>query len=287
MKLAVSPTRLGEHENAFGFLRLLFASLVIVSHVPEVVDADARRELLHMLTGTITFGRFAVWGFFIISGYLITGSLLNSRSIVSYFVKRSARIYPAFIVASLTCLVLVVPLSGGSWGSGPLVTVIGALIRTAILARPIAHDVFPGQNFNDDAAGLNGAMWTIQYEFLCYLLVVVLLVTGVFRRPALVPALSIALLAVGTFAHDTLPAWLSRRSLFPGDPEQLFILPGIFLAGASFYVYRSKVRFGRIPIILTTIAFVACLSSARTAAFGYAAFGSYLIFAAAKAGAGT
>jgi peptidoglycan/LPS O-acetylase OafA/YrhL len=80
MKLAETPSRLGGHSNAFGFLRLLFASLVIFSHVSEIVDKNAIRELLYRITGDMTFGRFAVWGFFVISGYLITGSLLASSS---------------------------------------------------------------------------------------------------------------------------------------------------------------------------------------------------------------
>ena len=84
MKLAETPSRLGGHSNAFGFLRLLFASLVIFSHVPEIVDKNANRELLYRITGEMTFGRFAVWGFFVISGYLITGSLLASSSKYSY-----------------------------------------------------------------------------------------------------------------------------------------------------------------------------------------------------------
>ena len=70
MKLVDKPNRFDQHRNAFGFLRLTFASLVIVSHVPEIVDNDSRREILHQITGVLTFGNFAVWGFFVISGYL-------------------------------------------------------------------------------------------------------------------------------------------------------------------------------------------------------------------------
>lgn len=287
MKLAETPSRLGGHSNAFGFLRLLFASLVIFSHVPEIVDKNANRELLYRITGEMTFGRFAVWGFFVISGYLITGSLLASSSKYSYLIKRVARIYPAFIVASFVCIVLVVPLSGGTWTSGLPAALAAGGARMAILARPMAEGVFPGQSFNDYATGLNGAMWTIQYEFLCYLMVLALMVVGAFRKPISVPFLSFALIAVGTFCVGVLPAGLARRSLFPGGPEQLFLLTGIFLAGSSFYLYRAKVHFDRRIILLASAGLIAFMFNVYTAPIGYAVFGTYLIFAAAKTGAGT
>lgn len=66
--LTTTPDQLTRHANAFGFLRLLLASMVIVSHTPELVDGNQHRELLARLTGTNTFGAFGVAGFFVISG---------------------------------------------------------------------------------------------------------------------------------------------------------------------------------------------------------------------------
>jgi peptidoglycan/LPS O-acetylase OafA/YrhL len=46
--------------NNFGFLRLLFAALVVVSHSPELVDGNTSREILTQIFGTMSFGGIAV-----------------------------------------------------------------------------------------------------------------------------------------------------------------------------------------------------------------------------------
>ncbi|MDE2405457.1 MAG: acyltransferase [Sphingomonadales bacterium] len=286
MELAGKPSRFGKHHNAFGFLRLLFASLVIVSHVPEIIDVGPQREILHRLTGTITFGNFAVYGFFVISGYLITGSLLGSNSIAAYARKRAARIYPGFAAASLVCLLVVAPLSGAAFSGPAWRTAAISVVRIVLLARPVAEHPFAGQTYSGDAVGLNGAMWTIQYEAACYAVVVLLMVMGLLRNRWLTPALAAALILIGTFGENHLPWWLSHGILFPGAPDQIFTLSGIFLAGASFYLYRDEIGFRPALVCLCAALFVATLFDRHTVAFGYAIFGSYLIFAAAKAGAG-
>lgn len=62
--------------------------------------------------GKIPLGTLAVFAAFMGSGYLITSSLTHSTSALSYLLKRVARIHPAFIAASLFCLLVGVPLAG-------------------------------------------------------------------------------------------------------------------------------------------------------------------------------
>ena len=104
-----------------GILRLLFATLVIVSHTAEMADGNRSREPLTRLFGTISFGELAVDAFFVISGYLIVASFMASDTISSYLKKRCFRIYPGFIVASLICLFVVATLVGGASATFPII----------------------------------------------------------------------------------------------------------------------------------------------------------------------
>lgn len=178
--------RFGEHQNAFGFLRLLFASLVIVSHTIEVNDGNSRREPLTRLFGTLTFGQFAVAGFFLISGFLITASYLKSSSPEDYMRKRITRIYPGFIICSVICMVAFGPLGGGDPPVGVKHAVIAPIIRALILCPPVMDNVFMGSHYRH----LNGAAWTIQYELLCYIVVLALGTLRMIDKPVIVIVLS-------------------------------------------------------------------------------------------------
>src|ERR1700760_4196820 len=109
---SVQPDTAKPHRNNFGFFRLLVATLVIVSHSAEIIDANRSRELLTSFGGKLTFGEIAVDGFFIISGYLILKSFQQSASTFSYLMKRVRRIYPGFLVAWLACIFIVAPIGG-------------------------------------------------------------------------------------------------------------------------------------------------------------------------------
>ena len=257
--------RFGKHRNAFGFLRLLFASLVIVSHTPEMADGNRSREILTQLFGTISFGELAVDGFFIISGYLVVGSYLKQPHFLLYLEKRIKRIYPAFIAAWLFVLFIVAPLAGAK-SSDIIHTASRSVYWMAVLGAPIVHGVFAGT----PQPGLDNPMWTIAFEFRCYLLVLALGLVGAFRRPWIVLALAVALLCA--------------FELLPGLPVYLVAtlrLTGIFLAGSLFYLWRDSIRFTNVRAALAAIGMVSCLFVPKLAEPGLAVFGAYVIFAIA------
>lgn len=277
---SVANVRDERHSNAFGFLRLFFASLVIVSHTPELLDGDFRREPLVVLFGTISFGYLAVDGFFLISGYLIVGSFIKNPDIVAYFRNRIARIYPGFVVASLVSVLIVAPLAGAT-----VQAMADIAARSALKIFVLDDPWVPGAFSANPVTTLNGPMWTIAYEFRCYLLVVFLGLAGAFRYPALIAVLAIACL----FAAEALPQAVTdgfdelfshSTSLF-GRLEETLRLTGMFLAGAWFFLKRGAIPFTLTGAVGAGAALVACLFVERLAEPGLALFGGYLIFAVA------
>lgn len=192
MKLAENSKRFGVHKNAFGFLRLLFASLVIITHVSEWKDGDSRNDLLYSVFGTISFGPLAVCGFFIVSGYLITASYQSSEPRVrEYFIKRIARIYPGFVVAYIASLWIFAPMAG-FYVPDSFKDYATAILRMVLLSPPEIKGIFPDTPF----PGINPAMWTIAYEFRCYVLVAVMGAMGAFKHKWTVPLLAASLMSL-------------------------------------------------------------------------------------------
>jgi peptidoglycan/LPS O-acetylase OafA/YrhL len=225
--------------NGIGALRLLFASLVIVSHSYEILDRGDQREPLHYVFHTLSFGALAVDAFFLISGYLITASFVSSAGIVDYFRKRILRIYPAFIISSLLCVFVVAPLGGaairalsaGDWGR--------LTYRLVMLKSPEVSDAFVGL----DQSVLNGSAWTISYEFRCYMLTALLGLVGLYKRPRTFVALTLAV-----FVASIALAWREPNIAVPGwfeamlgDPTQDARLLSAYMTGACFWLYRQSI----------------------------------------------
>ena len=87
---------------------------------------------------------------------------MRSGSVLQFFQNRVLRIYPAFIVAYLVSVFVIGPMVGAEpWNYLP-----ETFRRLIMLESPMDY---PGQLPGlKHYPGLNGAMWTIRYEFRCY-----------------------------------------------------------------------------------------------------------------------
>jgi peptidoglycan/LPS O-acetylase OafA/YrhL len=273
------------HDSAFGFLRLFFAALVIVSHGPELIDGNRAREPLSMLFGTLSAGDVGVYGFFFISGYLITGSFLNSSGPSSYLRKRIGRIYPGFIAASIVSIFVVGPLAGAALSDMTHGEIAHAAVRTLTLHMPI----LPGAFATLPVPFVNGSMWSISHEFRCYLLILALGWAGMLAHRRLIALLAALGVVLTMLDSDALYRFIESPPLIHaqllGDGDDFVHLTMFFLVGATYYLYRERLVFNAGLIFSAAAALVVTMSFPHTAAAGLALFGGYLILAAAAWGA--
>jgi peptidoglycan/LPS O-acetylase OafA/YrhL len=256
------------HRNKFGALRLFFAACVLVSHSFELVTGDRSREPLASLFGTVSLGDIGVDGFFLISGYLITQSFDRSTSFSSYLWKRILRIYPGYVVAFFISLLIVGPFSGADLSYLAHLGMIKQIIRCALLDMPWLPNAFADLHY----PLLNGSMWTIAYEFRCYLLIGILGLPILYFRKAVLIGTAI-LLAMSLIRFD------EQFSLpYFGLLSENIRLTAIFLCGSVFYVFRKEIVYRPSYAMIAAAVLTAAMFSQNTATLAVPTLGAYCLF---------
>ncbi len=111
------------------------------------------------------WGEFAVWLFFVISGFVIFATLGKSKSVFEFSVLRASRLYPVFWLSLLVATTADVVIDG-RW----------PLPRDAYFNITMVHQFFGHGNFEN-------VYWSLTVELAFYALAGVLLLFGLHRRP--------------------------------------------------------------------------------------------------------
>jgi peptidoglycan/LPS O-acetylase OafA/YrhL len=164
--------------TGFDYLRITLAVLVLLVHVPRTTTADDGwlwSHYIRPLTGAI------LPAFFALSGFLVTGSLQRSRTLVEFAVLRALRLVPALAVEVTVAAVIL----------GPLLTVFplkhyftdAKFYRYALNIVGDIQYKLPGLFLhNPDPDMVNRQLWTIPAELRCYAALMVLAVLGFASR---------------------------------------------------------------------------------------------------------
>jgi len=243
------------HANNFDSLRLIFAVLVILSHSFPLGIGSNDWEPLSVLThGQITFGNISVWAFFVISGFLITQSWQRSPKIGKFLKRRIGRIYPGFTVAALVTALFVVPIAADPSTYVPI-SLQSFVIDTLRLLNLETPHVFV---HNPTYFALNGSLWSVQYEFWCYLGILALGLTGLLRQRWFVAAL--LAITVGLHLTMAITGWAPSGNIlgqiFGYPPIWATVLP-FYLAGTLFYLYGGEKLLSRRWMIAAAVILIA------------------------------
>jgi peptidoglycan/LPS O-acetylase OafA/YrhL len=288
--LRTLATMLSGKRNAFGFLRFVLASLVLVDHMYPL-GGYGEDPMWGWSKRQDSSGGLAVAGFFAISGYLITKSAIRTQ-VVPYLWHRMLRILPAlWLCLGVTAFVLgpFVWWYGRGTLSGYFVRGVGGPFAyfTSNLGVQVhqygIHDLLIGTPYGLQvkASVFNGSLWTLIYEWRSYIVVGLLAGFGVLRgaKPLVfVTAVILWFLTVLQIVDPTIPGriapWLS-------DIYNVR-LPMIFMIGAVFAVYADKIpvndRLGGMAAFLVVVS----LFTGGYIVLGYPALAYLMLWLAAR-----
>ena len=232
-------TRFDARSNNFDAIRLLAATMVLVSHAYPLagVPVDPLTNNLGLGYG----GTVAVDIFFVISGFLIARSFGHSTP-GDYVTARALRILPGLAFLTLVETLVIVP----TFFEGKL----SFYFRTYALAHLKNIFVFgedpyiPGVFSQHPYPYLNGSLWTLPVETSFYLLLPLILLVSRQRRWIVLVLWLLALAAepVATalgLSEANFGGFLFRTvRLFPAIQ-----MSGFFLGGVVAWLYREEIPF--------------------------------------------
>ncbi|WP_295827984.1 acyltransferase [uncultured Microbacterium sp.] len=250
-------------KNSIGFLRWLMAFMVIFSHAGPVAGIFGAADIGAQWGAETSLGGVAVTGFFFLSGMLITRSMMRSKSPFRYLWHRVVRIYPAWFLILIVTAFLLAPLAwihtqGSVRGfasypyDSPWTYVYNnftlVLNQWAIAGTGAqTHAVQVGYNT------WNGSAWTLMYEFVCYLGVLVLGIIGALRGRIIGAVVAGLVIMLSTF--QALHIGDLAGALQTLSNPQVLQLAAPFAFGTLVQLYIEKVPFDdRLGIAMLVIA---------------------------------
>jgi len=236
---ATFASRFDPARNNFDLLRVFLATAVVFCHCFSLkgLDWEPVGSYFHYGFG----GMLAVYGFLVISGFLVTRSL-QERSIEDYVFARIARVVPGLALISIV-EVFVIGLAFTKERTWIFLSYVGfrhLWNMTVFSMDAQLYSVFPDTS---PPWMMNGSLWTIPIECSFYIVLPIIMVMFGLRR-AVVPLFFVSLLAWPAARHIGLSYMVPGLSLFTGVHAFPFIdLASYFLAGSAAWMVRDRMPF--------------------------------------------
>ena len=226
----------GGRPSGFDYMRLVLAILVVCVHsVGTSYGLKADAELFQSIFRAPI--RMILPMFFTLSGFLVAGSLLRTKTIGMFMGLRAIRIYPALTVEVLLSALIIGPFltqtSLSEYFTSPV------FFRYLLNTTGHISFVLPGvfQN-NPQPITVNSQLWTVPFELLCYVSLMTLALIGGRKWKIIFPISAIAF----TIAHFVLRWQSNTLKLLPSGPVSGSLLVISFIIGVAIYMYQDKIH---------------------------------------------
>jgi peptidoglycan/LPS O-acetylase OafA/YrhL len=233
-------------DNNFNLLRMLAASAVIVSHAYPLAGGPHEAPPLTSFM-PFSLGAAAVKVFFALSGFLVLKSWERKPLLTDFAVARCLRIFPALAVVAVATAFLLGPIMTSTplsvyFTSKDTLEYAPQVVGLYGRAHPLPG-VFVGNPYGQY---VNGSLWTLYYETLCYAGLACAGVIGLLGRGRF--PLLLALYAGGYVL-------LRERLVFHADLTLYAILSFPFVLGMIAYRYRAKIpAHWAVLVVLSSVA---------------------------------
>lgn len=223
---------LARKSDNFLLLRIIAALMVIYGHSFPLTRDIGASEIFLAHGWRIYSGDIAVDLFFVISGFMVSGSFLSRGSLGEYLTARLLRIVPAYAFILLACAFVIGPLlttlSTSAYFSHP--ETLGYVAKNLHFSSDMAWTL-PGVFQDHRMATVNGALWTLPAEMRMYMLVAVMGVFGLLGNRVFGLVAVIALFVAGLLDPQLLPVhtdWVR--------------LGGFFCLGIVAQLYKDRIH---------------------------------------------
>jgi peptidoglycan/LPS O-acetylase OafA/YrhL len=193
-------------QNNFNVLRVVAATMVIFAHSYDLENIPGLGDPLKMLTGK-SLGWAGVGAFFVISGFLIMQSLERNPSVLRFARARALRIFPGLIVcvaATVTAMSFVTTKDAEEYWSAAQ-TLFYAVGNASLLS--VQYELPGVFEANPYPKAVNGSLWTLPYEVVCYLCAAGLAMAGAIEKRRRWIFFALTLFAYVAFGMMAKPHW--------------------------------------------------------------------------------
>lgn len=234
-------------------IRFLLAIFVIIHHA-FYLSANVHDPIYEISSGQLALGGISVYGFFFFSGLYVNKSMHKAKNCLSFIISRIKRIFPPLIIVVLCCAFILGPILSSLPIKNYFTSSDTYLYLMNAILIPI-HNL-PGV-FEQNIYGqtVNGALWTLPVEFMCYIALLVIMFSHkhIFKSNKFFYIID-ALGLFSSFALYCLCKYLNIE-LF----DAAFMAVTFFFIGCVYFDFKEKIKLSwklGIPSIVLFVCFL-------------------------------